>query len=171
VTVVLRPFRPDELEPVLAAWRALGGPSDAAGSRRRLRARFARSGTLHDGLLDLAIEADGRLVGDVQARRPRYALPPGVFELGIQIWNPADRAKGYGREAVERLTALLFSEHDAARVQASTSVENLAMRRVLGRLGYAEEGVLRAFWSRDDGSREDYVLYALTREDWERGSS
>jgi ribosomal-protein-alanine N-acetyltransferase len=164
--VVLRAFRPDERERALTTWRSFGGRSSDAGARRRFLRRIARSGTFHDGILVLAVEAGGRLIGDVQARQPRYALPAGVFELGFEIWDPADRRRGHGREAVAQLTELLFAEHEAARVQASTSIENVATRRLLEGLGYIEEGVLRAFWPRDDGSREDYVLYAVTREDW-----
>jgi RimJ/RimL family protein N-acetyltransferase len=166
MTVVLRPFRPDERKQALAAWRAFGGRAGDENARRRFLRRLEHSGTLHRGILDLAVEADGRLVGDVQARQPRYALPAGAFELGVQIWDPADRRRGFGREAVAQLTALLFTEHGAARVQASTSVDNVATRRLLESLGFAEEGVLRAFWPREDGSREDYVLYAVTRADW-----
>jgi RimJ/RimL family protein N-acetyltransferase len=134
----------------------------------RLRARIARSGRLVAGWLDLGIEAEGRLVGDVGARRPRGAFPPGVFELGISIYAEQDRGKGYGREAVELLTSYLLGELGAARVQATTAVSNEAMRAVLRRLGFLEEGILRAFMPLDDGSRADYVLSAVTREDWSR---
>ena len=46
-------------------------------------------------------------------------------------------------------------------------MDNGAARRVFERLGFTAEGVMRAFWPRDDASREDYVLYAITRGDWE----
>ena len=47
------------------------------------------------------------------------------------------------------------------RVQASTDVDNVAMRRALERAGYAFEGVQRAFMPEAD-RRVDYALYALT---------
>jgi RimJ/RimL family protein N-acetyltransferase len=40
------------------------------------------------------------------------------------------------------------------------------MRRVLEKLGFVNEGTLRAFFPAENG-RDDYVLYALTRSDWE----
>ena len=142
-------------------------PSDAPdeASARALAARLERSGRLLDGWLDLAIEAGGRLVGDIGARRPPGALPPGVFELGVSLFDPGDRGRGYGREAVELLTGHLFAREGAARVQASTVVGNAAMRRVLERVGFVGEGTLRAFMP-GRGEREDYALYAVTRDDW-----
>jgi len=47
-------------------------------------------------------------------------------------------------------------------VQATTDVRNAPMRRVLEKLGFEEEGVLRAFMP-DGDDRADYVLYAITR--------
>jgi RimJ/RimL family protein N-acetyltransferase len=41
------------------------------------------------------------------------------------------------------------------------------MRRVLERLGYTYEGVLRDYAPGDDGRREDYAMYGITRGDWE----
>ncbi len=117
-----------------------------------MRARIARSGREVDGFLDLGIEVDGRLVGDVGARNPFGATPPGVYELGITVFDSADRGRGIGREAVGLLTAYLFDQ-GAERVQATTHVENAAMRGVLRRLGFAEEGVLRAFLPDDAGGR------------------
>jgi RimJ/RimL family protein N-acetyltransferase len=166
VEVVLRPFRADEFERAWAAKRGLGRPGDR-NARRRFRRRFDRSGAFHDRVLHLAIEADGRLVGDVQARQPKYCLPPGVFELGIELYDSADRGKGIGGAAVAQLTERLFREHGAGRVHASSSADNAAARRVFERLGFTAKGVTRGFWPRDDGPREDYVLYAITRSDWE----
>jgi RimJ/RimL family protein N-acetyltransferase len=40
------------------------------------------------------------------------------------------------------------------------------MRRVLEKLGFSLEGTLRGFMPGDAG-RVDYLLYSLTRPDWE----
>ena len=53
--------------------------------------------TLEDGgFLHLAIEADGRLVGDIQARAPQNGFPPGVCEIGITLFR---RRQGPRRRA------------------------------------------------------------------------
>jgi RimJ/RimL family protein N-acetyltransferase len=166
-TVVLRPLREDEFPIVRAAFDdpAYGGFPPDETTDGRVRERIARSGRDVDGFLDLGIEVDGRLVGDVGARHPFGATPPGVFELGITIFAGADRGRGIGREAVELLTEHLFAE-GAERVQATTAVENAAMRGVFRRLGFAEEGVLRAFLPGHAGGRVDAVMCAVTRDDW-----
>jgi RimJ/RimL family protein N-acetyltransferase len=166
--VILRPLRLDELDAVLAARDRLGiGPQfGGAPPRARLRRRLTRSGRLARGHLDLAVEVDGRLIGEIQARgRPAQTLPPGVFELGILLYDPADRGRGFGREAVALLTGWLFEQAGAARVQAGTAVDNAAMRRVLERLGFACEGVMRGFVPEGSG-RTDFALYAVTSGDW-----
>jgi RimJ/RimL family protein N-acetyltransferase len=166
-TVVLRPLREEEFAIVRAAFDdpAYGGFPPDEKTDDRVRARIARSGRDVDGFLDLGIEVDGRLVGDVGARHPFGATPPGVVELGITIFASADRGRGIGREAVGLLTEHLFAE-GAERVQATTDVGNAAMRGVFRRLGFAEEGVLRAFLPDDAGGRLDAVMCAVTRDAW-----
>src|SRR5207247_2552954 len=112
-----------------------------------------------------AIEVEGRLIGEIDARHPPRAMPPGVFELGIALFDEADRGHGYGTEAIRLLTAHVFDELKAERVQASTAVDNQGMRRAFEKLGFAEEGVMRSFMPAGE-RREDYVLYAVTRADW-----
>ena len=165
--VVLRPLRIDELDVMREAQERIN-PWDppTPAWERRVRRRIARSGRLVDGWLDLGIEVDGQLVGDIGARQPPASLPPGVFEIGISLFAEGDRGQGYGREAVGVLTHYLFTELDADRVQASTDVANAAMRRVLEKLGYTYEGTLRAFMPGGHGTRDDYALYGVTRADW-----
>jgi RimJ/RimL family protein N-acetyltransferase len=113
--------------------------------------------------IDFAIDVDGRLVGDVQARC--QMLPKGVFELGIALFDEADRGRGYGRGAVALITRRLFEEEGAHRVQLSTDVHNTAMRGVVERLGFAFEGILRGFWPEPDGPH-DYAMYGITKDDY-----
>jgi [ribosomal protein S5]-alanine N-acetyltransferase len=162
----LRPFRLEELELLWSEREHTVPGMREDEARRRLLERIERDGELVEGRLDLGVEAEGRLVGHVEARQPKQAMPPGVFELGISIFE-ADRGKGYGTDAVAALTDLLLDEYGAHRVQASTDVLNAAMRAVLERLGYTFEGILRGFMPTQDGGRADYAMYGVTREDWE----
>jgi RimJ/RimL family protein N-acetyltransferase len=167
--VLLRPFRPEEVEFLVAAKGDGMVPTDVSPERRRrtLERRVARSGRFVDGRLDLAIVAGGELVGDIEARQPKQGLPPGTFEIGIAL-DPAARGAGVGTRAVRLLTQYLFDELEAHRVQAGTWVENHAMRGVLERLGYTCEGVMRAFMPSERG-RDDYALYGVTRDEWRAG--
>ncbi|MFN2469692.1 MAG: GNAT family N-acetyltransferase [Gaiellaceae bacterium] len=167
--VRLRPLTVDDIEALVAGREAdpasFGPRGDEA--RERLRKQIERNPTLQDGgLLELAVEGEGRLIGDVQARAPKHAFPRGVCEIGISLL-PDVRGQGFGREAVALFTEHLFGE-GLERVQASTSVDNLAMRRVLELVGYDFEGVLQHFAPTADGGREDYAMYAATRRDWRK---
>ena len=166
--VVLRPFRVDELDLLFNAFRLPDYPFGGSKlpTRSQLRRRIERSGTLWNGKLDLAIEAEGRLVGDADARAPRGAFPPGVFEIGVTLFDSVERGRGYGLEATKLVTDHLFATEGAERVQATTADWNAPMRGVLEKLGYANEGTLRAFFPAE-GGRDDYVMYALTRSDWD----
>lgn len=157
----------DELRTIVEAQTRLYASVEesTAAVEDRLRKRIEHSGELVDGWLDLGIEADGRLVGDITARSPKNAFPPGVFEVGITLFEPTDRGQGFGREATELMTMHLFEAAEARRVQATTAVDNVAMRRVLEGLGFVHEGTLQAFMPGPDG-REDYAMYAVTREAW-----
>jgi RimJ/RimL family protein N-acetyltransferase len=144
-------------------------PGSSPGARDALVDRVRRSGEFDEGRVDLGIEAEGRLIGTIDARAPRPS-PPGIFEIGISLFR-GERGRGYGREAVALLSGYLFRDGGAHRIQGSTSLDNAAMRRVFEAVGWQLEGVLRGFMPLPDGSREDYALYAVTRDDWARNAS
>lgn len=163
--VVLRPFRSDEID--VAVLRMAGMVNATEAQRRRRRERLARSGSKSGWELLFAIEADGRLVGDAQGRSSEDAMPPGVWEIGIELYDDEDRGQGLGREAVALLASHLFELEGAIRVQATTDLENASMRRVLEVLGFELEGVLRGFMPDPDGPPRDYAMFGITRRDWE----
>ncbi len=166
--VNLRRFRLAD-EPTIWEGRASAEPMalpTGPGRRSQLRKRLLASGRFVHGSLDLAIESNGRLIGDVQARMGAgQRLPPGVVELGVDLYDPEQRGKGYGAEAVALLTTWLLEHGIAERVQASTAVGNLPMRRVLDKLGFTFEGVMRGFMPVGAG-REDFALYGVTKAEW-----
>ena len=166
--VSLRPLQPGDLESLWGARMRSDEPwadtSDA--SRRKLRDRVANSGRISHGELLLGIVSDGRLAGEIQARQPEMGLPPGVFEIGIEIFDPTARGAGIGRRALGLFLAHLFDEEHAHRVQLTTDVDNSAMRRVAEHLGFGFEGTLRGFMPTKEGPR-DYVMYGITRDDVE----
>jgi RimJ/RimL family protein N-acetyltransferase len=161
--VQLRGFRPEEVD---EAVRRLSGATPDVDATARRRRRVERSGRRNDWEVLFALEAEGRLVGAAQARCSETVMPPGVWEIGVELWRESDRGRGLGREAVRMLAGHLFAREGAIRVQASTDVENLAMRRALEAAEFGLEGVLRGFMPTADGPR-DYAMYAMTRAEWE----
>jgi len=113
--LLLRGVGPEEIEMVLprVAPVELAAGDEVAVARKR--ARLERSGERTEWEIWFAIEAGGRLVGDIQGRCSDAAMPPGVWELGIELWNEGDRGRGYGREACALLTSHLFEAEGAIR--------------------------------------------------------
>lgn len=168
--VTLRPFRAGEAEIVWREEQRDAGPLNVGRgtseeARRAYLERAGSSGAWTRFELLCAVEAGGKLAGDIQARRSDEAMPPGVFEIGLALFGRA-RRKGYGREATALMTMRLFEVDGAIRVQATTDVENVPMRRLLEGLGYVHEGVLRGFMPTPDGPR-DYAIYGMTTTDYE----
>jgi RimJ/RimL family protein N-acetyltransferase len=163
--VTLRAFRPDEYDEMIT--RIPGGDPNDPEQQRIRRSRLEHSGARSNDEVLLAIESGGHVVGDLQGRSIRMAMPAGVWEVGIELWDTGDRDRGLGREAVTLLTSYLFAEEGAHRVQGSTDVDNAAMRRVFEVLGFIDEGTMRGFMPTADGGTRDYELYAVTRHDWD----
>jgi aminoglycoside 6'-N-acetyltransferase len=168
--VTLRAYHDDEAPILVSAWAEAHWFAPKGTSPRelaeRVRERIRRSGSFTDGVVIFAVESEGRLVGEVQARQPINGLPPGVFELGIEVFDDADRGRGLGADAIASITRHLFDDEGAHRVQLTTDVDNGAMRGVADRLGFTFEGVLRSFMPEPDGPH-DYAMYALTAGDYE----
>jgi RimJ/RimL family protein N-acetyltransferase len=158
-SVTIRPLRQEEFARVNQA-RQASRTSGASIDVEALRERIAHSGNWFQDRLDVGIDADGELVGTIQARAPARFYPAGVCELGIELFA-GECGRGIGTEAVHLLTEWLLA-NGYPRVQASTDVRNAPMRRVFEKLGFEQEGILRRFMP-DGDTRADYVLYAVTR--------
>jgi RimJ/RimL family protein N-acetyltransferase len=169
LAVSLRPLVAADLEAMWAARTNADAPwtDTSEDARRKLRERIGASGRFTNGEILLGITSDGRLAGEIQGRQPEMGLPRGVFEIGIEVFDPAERGTGIGRRALELFVAHLFAEEQAHRIQLSTDIDNAAMRRVAERVGFTCEGTLRGFMPSPEGLR-DYLMYAMTREDYER---
>ena len=173
-TMTLRPFGRGDLDELWAqattdrgSFERPWAPDDRA-AKARIRSRVDQSGTWHEGrVLDLAVEVDGSLVGDIQARRDTAYEPPGLFDLGIELFRD-HRGQGFGAMALVLFTAFLFDEEHAVRVSLSTDVDNVAMRRAAEKSGFSLEGIMRGFWQVPDGPARYFALYARTLADHRR---
>jgi len=159
--LTLRPLRPDEID---EEWRAMvtGDPMAVAElpDEAAFRARLRRSGRMHDGWLDLAIDLDGTSLGRIQTFvPPGRALPRGTFDVGIGLHAHA-RGRGYGREAIALLTDWLFEHAAAEAVEAPTDPANVAMRTVFDRVGWAHVGSMTEY-------DRTWEVYRITRRQWE----
>ena len=105
---------------------------------------------------------EGRLVGKCaifdlapQCRRAEIG-----YGLARQDWGC-----GYAREALSALLRFGFEALDLNRVEADVDPRNLRSLRVLERLGFKNEGVLRERWI-VGGEVSDSAIYGLLKRDF-----
>jgi len=162
--LVLRPFRPDDVDAVLAACQdpeiprwiaAVGVPytwEDAAAFVTGEAPGQRRAGTG----LTVAIEADGELVGSSGVQRiGQHPMGP---EVGYWI-APQARGRGYAAEAAHALAEWAIGL-GAPRVYLVADVANTGSQTVAVRAGFHQEGVLRSYLHYRDGRRTDAALFS-----------
>jgi RimJ/RimL family protein N-acetyltransferase len=100
--------------------------------------------------------------------RPLRAADPDEFDLGFRLRRSA-WGKGYATEGSLALVRKGFTELGVRRVTASAIAANIASRRVMEKVGLTLVRTYRVTHpDRFDGEEQEVVVYALTREDWER---
>jgi RimJ/RimL family protein N-acetyltransferase len=88
----------------------------------------------------------------------------GLAEFGYALAT-AYQHRGLMAPAIEQLLADLFLNTAVERLEARCSVDNVASRKVLEKLGFRREGLLRGYF-RLRGERVDNHLYAMLRDDY-----
>lgn len=77
------------------------------------------------------------------------------------------RCKGIGKQALGWLTDFVFSNYlNKLRFEATTRIDNTAMRRVFENCGFVKEAHYRQAWPDAEGNRYDCTGYAILRSDW-----
>jgi [ribosomal protein S5]-alanine N-acetyltransferase len=104
-----------------------------------------------------------RMVGAVGAHW--VSRPNGTMEFGYSLAEPY-WGRGLTTEATGVLTDHVFTEYPVERLQARVFVGNESSGKVLSKLGFQREGVLRSLVFRR-GRHWDIVLYSLLRSEWE----
>lgn len=102
-------------------------------------------------------------VGTVSAMNASWGM--GYIEIGYMIGEEF-QGRGYGTSAVALLVEKIFHETTLHRIYALVSVENVASLRLLERLGFTREGVMREHYL-IQGRRVDEVMYGLLRREWD----
>ncbi len=109
---------------------------------------------------------DGALIGEISlfslAEASRRA------EVGYALARDA-WGQGYMSEALTALLELAFGELGLNRIEADIDPRNQASARILERMGFQQEGLLRERWI-VAGEVSDSGLYGLLRRDWHNAS-
>lgn len=107
-----------------------------------------------------AIEVDGLAVGGISTA-PLEGIFARTAELGYWLGEPYWN-RGIATEAGRSIVAYAFEQLDVGRVEAAVFEWNPASMRVLEKLGFAREGILRRS-AYKDGLMIDRVMYACIR--------
>jgi [ribosomal protein S5]-alanine N-acetyltransferase len=154
----LSPWEPSSSVP----WSVRHTPT-AYRAMRRAVARRARMGTS----VPFAIRVEGRLAGQVTIDNVvRGALRSGY--LGYWI-DRRVAGRGMASLAVALVCDHAFGDVGLHRVQADIRPENLPSQRLVERLGFRQEGLLRRYLD-IDGDWRDHRAYALLAEDLPGGA-
>lgn len=112
----------------------------------------------------LTLPAEGRVMGlcslhqvDLDCRRAEVG-----FGLGREHWG-----KGYMREALDAMCEFAFDSLDLRRLEADVDPRNAPSLKLLGRMGFQHEGLLRERWILE-GEIQDSVVLGLLRREWLR---
>ena len=116
--------------------------------------------------LGIELTASGKLLGtcalwgiNAQFRRAEIG-----YVLGSQGWG-----QGYMLEALSALLDYAFNDLNLNRVEADTDPRNERSTRVLDRLKFSKEGVLRERCI-VDGEVSDSAMYGLLQREWKHES-
>lgn len=172
--ITLRMLRDDDVPALFEvfgdrdAMKYFGMPalSDIDGARGLLADihECARTGTLFQW--GIARNADDAIIGTTTLYR--MDVPNRRAEIGFAVGRPHWR-RGYATEAVTRLIRHAFDDLSLHRLEADPDPRNTASIRVLEKLGFTYEGLLRERYFHD-GEPQDAAYYGLLRSDWHAGT-
>lgn len=99
------------------------------------------------------LDADGTLIGGA------VFSGKGGANIDVTIYGP----RAMTREALRAGFAYVFGQLRCERLTARCKRTNVAMRRLMERLGFAYEGTQRRYWG--EGRENDAMLYGMTRDE------
>ena len=164
--VALRPWRREDApvkaswdrDPAIVRWTEIPANNTEEGvlawAARTEEARQAGR-TLSLAIVDAR---SGVVLGSCDIRRPDRE-DPGLAEVGYLLAEEA-RGRGVATRALGLLIDWSFREIGMERVQALTHPNNPRSARVLERLGFQREGLLRRYRAGEAG-REDRILFSI----------
>jgi RimJ/RimL family protein N-acetyltransferase len=168
----IRPLRAADLpafvayrcDPHVARYQGWETSFSMADAERLLREIAAVELGRPGGWLQLAI-ADrmrGTLLGDCAVRV--CTEQPSTAEIGVTLARP-HQGRGLAAEALDAVVTALFLDHAMHRVFAQADDRNVAVHRLLERLGFrCEARLVDADWFK--GEWTTVRTYAVLREEW-----
>jgi len=108
------------------------------------------------------ISVDGQVCGTVSLKNISHSM--GYGELGYGVAE-SHQGNGIATAAVGILIEKIFRQSNLRKLMAYVHEENQGSRRVLEKLGFQEEGLLREHYV-IKGTPVNEVVYALLKREW-----
>ncbi|MBL7773834.1 MAG: GNAT family N-acetyltransferase [Chitinophagaceae bacterium] len=90
-------------------------------------------------------------------------------ELGYVMHHEAYRNKGFMKEAISAIIEYGFTQLMLNRLEAVCSIHNMASIRILLSFHFKQEGILRAYFNRNN-SFEDALCFSLLQNAWHKST-
>jgi RimJ/RimL family protein N-acetyltransferase len=146
--------------PAVARYQSWDAPYSVGAAQRLVDEMAGRTGPVPGEWLQIALEHDGALAGDVAVG---LGVDGRIATIGYTL-APEAQGRGLASEAVGAVVERLFGHVGVHRVEASLDPRNLASARLVESLGFELEGVaVAAVWTGSDGWTDD-ARYGLTEE-------
>lgn len=91
-------------------------------------------------------------------------------ELGYAMRKEEYKNKGYMREAAPAIVEYGFEKMNLNRIEAFIATYNMPSQKVVQRLGFVQEGLLREHYFAND-QNEDSLLFGLLKKDYKSSES
>lgn len=151
-------------DPAVARYQSWEAPYSIEAAEGFIAGLAGLDGPVAGQWVQIAIDVDGRLAGDVAVGLETNGL---VASIGYTV-APSHQGRGLGRRAVAAVVDALFDELQVHRAQADLDPRNIPSARLVEALGFTHEGVLassvlaRGEWT--DDAR--YGLTAAAHAAW-----
>lgn len=111
----------------------------------------------------LVEKSSGSVIGDCCFHT--WYFPHARAEIGYGLRNEADKNKGYMKEAIQAVVTYGFEVMKLNRIEAFISPDNIPSQKLVVRLGFQHEGLLRQHYCKD-GHMLHSNVFGLLREDF-----
>jgi RimJ/RimL family protein N-acetyltransferase len=130
----------------------------------KLKAEFLENGFISDNSEQyLIVDSANEAVGLIWAFKSVPYFD--ALEVGYQIFDLANRGKGYAAQALSLLSQYIFESKQVNRVELRIAVNNIASQKVALKVGFTLEGINReAAFSK--GKLHDMQVYGMLRREW-----
>lgn len=107
----------------------------------------------------------GRVIGTISLTHDRFRRVENALEIGYALgedyWG-----NGYATEACREVMRYAFNDAACPVLSVSHFPQNSNSRRVIKKLGFVHEGVLRSAFTLPDGSYSDLLVYSMTAQEY-----